>query len=84
MKSRTGRGAAAIVFFLLAALPIIGAERRAVAAEAASLIDKTWTWGYVIQGPLPGKVPFISATGSPPFDGVSSCSLLFGTQTVRK
>lgn len=50
------------------------------AAEPASLIDQTWTWGYVIEGKLPGKVPFISASGGTPFDGVSSCSLETGAR----
>jgi len=37
---------------------------------------------HVIRGPLPGKVPFISASGSPPVDGVSSCSLESGARNV--
>ena len=79
MKPRTGCGAIAIGFLLVAAT---GTEHCATAAEAAALVDQTWTWGYVIQGPLPGRVPFISASGSPPFDGVSSCSLETGARFI--
>jgi hypothetical protein len=43
-----------------------------------SLQDKVWLWGYIIDGSLPGKIPFISDSGKPPFDGVSSCSLETG------
>jgi len=39
----------------------------AAAEPPASLRDATWTWGYVIPGKVPGKVPFTP-------DG-SSCSL---------
>lgn len=86
MRPHTERVAIAMGLFLLAA----GSTAvRANAAEISvserpgpvgSLIDQTWTWGYVIQGPLPGKVPFISESGSPPLDGVSSCSLETGAR----
>jgi hypothetical protein len=51
---------------------------RAADAQTVALRNKSWTWGYVIEGPLPGKVPFISQSGRPPFDGTSSCSLETG------
>lgn len=49
-------------------------------SRSVSPIDQTWTWGYVIPGPLPGKVPFISESGLSPFDGVSNCSLETGAR----
>lgn len=45
-----------------------------------SLREKTWTWGYVIDGEIPGRVPFISDSGKAPFDGISSCSLETGAE----
>lgn len=32
--------------------------------ESASLADRTWTWGYVIPGKVPGHVPFVFPNGS--------------------
>lgn len=55
---------------------------RATDAQAESLRDKAWTWGYVIQGSLPGKVPFISDSGRAPFHGTSSCSLESGAELL--
>lgn len=65
---------------LVASVLGLATGQLAVAAEPASLIDGTWTWGYVITGELPGKVPFISDLGTPPFDGTSSCSLETGAR----
>jgi len=53
-------------------------RRPCGAAEPASLIDFEVTWPTSSEGQLPGKVPFISDSGSPPFDGGASCSLETG------
>jgi hypothetical protein len=58
----------------------MAAGRLAAEEPPASLRDRTWTWGYVIEGKLPGKVPFITDTGNMPFDGTSSCSLETGAR----
>jgi len=65
---------------LLAGMAGPATGHMAVAAEPVRLIDQAWTWGYVIRGTLPGKVPFISDSGVAPFDGVSSCSLETGAR----
>ncbi len=57
-------------------------KQRATDLQAAALRDKAWTWGYVIQGSLPGKVPFISDSGRAPFHGTSSCSLESGAELL--
>ncbi|MCE5347200.1 MAG: hypothetical protein LLG13_13070 [Bacteroidales bacterium] len=44
--------------------------------------DRIWTWGYVIDGKLPGKVPFINEPGDTTFNGVSNCSLETGAQYI--
>ena len=65
-----------VVFFLIAAGLLKAAE------PSSSLRDATWTWGYVIEGKLPGKVPFIIDPGDPVpgFNGSSSCSLETGAR----
>ena len=72
---RTNEWTWASALLIAAGVASLLLDRPAVAGEPASLRDGVWTWGYVIQGPLPGKVPFISDSGRPPFDGSSSCSL---------
>ena len=59
----------------------------AAAAESKSLCDKTWTWGYVIEGELPADVPFVSSWSSRPkrftHRGKSSCSLETAARYMR-
>ncbi len=70
---------ALILFHLLA----ITATSPAAEEQGPSLVDRAWTWGYVIEGKLPGKVPFISDSGGTPFNGTSSCSLETGARYVN-
>lgn len=74
------RASIATGLLLAASLLTSAMGHRAGAAEPGSLIDRVWTWGYIIQGPLPGKVPFISESGAPPFNATSSCSLETGAR----
>ena len=46
-------------------------ETSAAEPKGPSLAARTWTWSCVIEGRLPGKVPFISDSGGSPFDGTS-------------
>lgn len=46
---------------------LVAAEDRLLAKDEGAMIrDRLWTWGYVIEGKAPQKVPFV---------GLSSCSL---------
>lgn len=65
-----------------AGLFAITASRPASAEPPTSLRDRAWIWGYVIDGKLPGKVPFINSPGVPRFQGTSSCSLETGAQYI--
>lgn len=71
----------ALACTVIAFLGLLGSHLLS-AAEPASVMDRTWTWGYVIDGKLPGRVPFISESGGAPFNGVSSCSLETGARYI--
>ena len=88
MKRKHIRNLSLTVGLLLAVGVLdLGTGRLAGAAEPTSLCDKTWTWGYVIEGELPAEVPFISSWSSRPkrftYRGKSSCSLETGARYMR-
>jgi hypothetical protein len=77
-KKTTGLLLSVFFFFIITFGFLLAAE------PSSSLRDATWTWGYVIEGKLPGKVPFVSQKflnrecGDSPFNDVTSCSLETG------
>ena len=88
MKRKHVRNLSLTVGLLLAVGVLdLGISRLADAAESTSLRDKTWTWGYVIEGELPAEVPFVSSweQKADKFKnkGKSSCSLETGTRYMR-
>lgn len=55
---------AALCWLMGAAAVAFACAGPARGEEPTSLADRTWTWGYVIPGKIPGHVPFVFPNGS--------------------